>query len=63
MMDDLGAFLEAIGIVVFALFIISPFVLTPISFIYNWLPLIKTLIIVMDIAFFTIICWLIGEKI
>lgn len=60
-MDNLNKIVNMIGIVIYALFLISPFILTPISFIYNWLLLLKFVFIIEDIIFFVTLCAVLFE--
>lgn len=59
MKDDLQQICTNIGVAIIALVIVASFILTPISFIYNWYGLLKTLFIVFDIIFYIAICSLI----
>lgn len=62
MKNELQKLCVGIGIAVCALIIVASFVLTPISFIYNWDTFLKTVFIIMDILFYIVIYDLIYDK-
>lgn len=62
MKNDLQKICTNIGITILALVMVATFILTPITFIYNWYGFLKTLFIVMDIIFYIAICGLIYSE-
>jgi len=62
MKNDLQQICTNIGIAILALVMVASFILTPISFIYNWDAFLKTVFIIMDILFYIVIYDLIYAK-